>query len=119
MLGSDHARLALDPVAEQDAFIAGGANRVLDGAEGIERPRDQLEFGRGENWIVRLGRFVAGIGKRARDRFGQFKTIPLHDGTRVRERGGVAHRGARADHRRVVARHVGDRERNDARRLRG
>ena len=36
------ARLAFDAVAEQDALVAGGANRRFGRAERIGRPRDQL-----------------------------------------------------------------------------
>ena len=44
VLGRDLARLAFEPVAEQDALVAGRAHGRFGGAERIGRPRDQLDI---------------------------------------------------------------------------
>ena len=66
MLGGDRARFAFEPVAEKHAFVARAPAPLLGCAERIGRPRHQPEFGAGEDRVARLGRFVGGIGERAR-----------------------------------------------------
>ena len=51
-------------------------------------------------------------------RLGQLEPIARDDRLRVRERGRIGHCRSRSDHRRIVARRVGDRERQEPGRLR-
>ena len=50
------------------------------------------------------------------DRGGRVDAVAGDDRARIGECGGVRHRRAGGDHRRIVARHVADRQRHDARR---
>ncbi len=66
--------------------------------------------------VARFRRFVVGIGQRAGDGFGQIEPVFAHDGAGVFKRGRIRHRRPRTDHRRVVAGHVGNGERDQLRR---
>ena len=65
MCGSDLARLALDPVAEEDRLETGGRDHGLHRAKRIGRPRHQMIFGACEDGIAGLGALIRRIGQRA------------------------------------------------------
>ena len=67
----------------------------------------------GEGRIAGLRAFVGRIVERARHRLGHVEPEARNDRARIGERRWIRHGRARADHRRIVARHVGDRERHD------
>ncbi len=118
MFGGDLARLALQPVAEHHAVVAGlpGAGRRR--GERVGRPGDDAIDGIGKNPVARLRRFIAGIVERTGYGLRQVEPVSADDGAGVGERGRIGHRRSRADHRRIVARHVGNGERDHAGRMR-
>ena len=65
MRGGDLARLALQPVAEHDAFVARRAGALGGGAQGVGRPRQDPIVRAGEDLIARLRRLVGRVGERA------------------------------------------------------
>ncbi len=67
--------------------------------------------------IAGLGRFVGRIVERRRHGCRQIEAIFAHDRTRIGERRRIRHRRAGADHRRIVTGHVGNGQRDDARRV--
>ena len=67
----------------------------------------------GKGGIARLAAFVCGIIERAADRVVDIEPVFGDDGARVGQRGRIGHGRSRGDRGSVVARHVGDRERQD------
>ena len=101
--------------------VAGLARRILDGARASAGRAMQLANPvEAKAGSPGFGELVSGIGKRPGRRLGQLEPIARDD--RLPASASVvriaARSSSRSDHRRIVARHVGDRERDDARRLR-
>ena len=92
--------------------------RVLYGAEDLGGPRRQRERGGGEDRITRLRRLICGVGERSCHLRRQLEPMARHDGASIGERSAIGHRRARADHRRIIPRHVGNADRDDARGMR-
>ena len=111
------ARLALDAVAERDALVAGSMHSGLRSAQAVSRPRRQRELTAGENRIAGLGRFIPGIVERSGHGTGQRELEFRNDGARIGQRARIGHGRPRADRRRIVARHVRDRDGDKLRRM--
>ena len=118
MGGGDLARLAFKPVAEEDRLEAGTLDLGARRAKRVGGPCHEMKFAVREYGIAGLRAFVRGIGERPSDRRRQIEPMARDDRARLCERRGIGHRRAGADHRRIVAGHVGDGERDHARRMR-
>ncbi len=105
------ARFTFDPVAERNAFISGRADRLLDRAHGVGRPRGQLELAAGKCRVAWLWRFIFLVGQRLRDRRRGCDLVFRDDGSRVGERRRIGNGRPRADRGRIIARYVRDRDR--------
>ena len=115
VLGGDLAGLALQAVAEHDAVVAGRWRaRLRAAAQRVGRPRDDAVAVVGKDWH-RPASAIHWRDRRARGSpaSGRSSRYLRGDRARIGERGRVGHRRAGADHRRIVARHVGDRQRDE------
>ena len=118
MIGGDFARLALEVGAEIDDLVAGLPGQFDRGLERGLRPRDQLEPRAREGGIAGLAAFVGGIVERAADGVVDFEVIFRDDRAGIRKRGRDPAPSAPRRSRKVVVRHVGDRQRHDFGQLR-
>ena len=109
-------------IAQIDHLVALALGQRSRGGERGGGGGDDAVLGAGEGRIAGLGRLVGRIGERCLDGRRQRQAQRLHGrpapvehGARVGERGGVGNGRAGADGGRVVARHVGDGERQHGR----
>ena len=120
MRGRDLARLAFD--AGRRARCTRSRRRALPlraARKRVGRPRGQREAACRRK-PDRPASAIRWPDRRARasTASGSIELVLGDDRARVGERGRIGHGRPRADHGRIVARHVGDRERHDARRMR-
>jgi hypothetical protein len=111
----DLARLALDRIAQDHRRDAGVQRRLRRGLQGVLRSSDQPELRSGQARVARLGCLVQRRGQVPRHGRGRRDAVLLQDRAGLGEAGRVRHGRAGGDHRRVVPRHVGDRQGDDAR----
>ena len=111
MCCGDVSRLAFDAVAERNAVIAGCPHRGFGGLHRVGRPRGQCELTSGKDPVAGLRRFIFWIIQRARDRVRKRESILRDNCACVRECRGIGNGRSRADRRRVVARHIRNRDR--------
>ncbi len=111
------ARFALE-LAEVHHLEARSFRRRDRGIERVARPRDQREARVRQRRIAGLAAFVGRILQRLRDgRIGR-DAEALQHGAGVGQRRRIGNGRPRGDHRRIVIRHVGNRERQHRRGLR-
>ena len=116
-MGRRHlARLAFDIGAERDAFVAGGDDQRLAPRAG-SAGRAASAKAACEHGIARLGRFIGRIVEARVPLSGKIELELRDNGARVGERGRIRHGRSRADRRRIVARHVGDGDGDEPRRI--
>ena len=96
VFGRDIPRLALQAVAENHAFVAGGFGAGFRRGQRVGRPRDDPIGRTGKNLVAGLRRLVFGIGQRPGHGVGQFQPVFADDGAGVVERRRVRHRRARS-----------------------
>ena len=109
----DLARLAFDRVAEDEGAIAGPLRDLRCGLERRLRSGDDAGLGASESRVTGFRSLGLGVLKPRHDRWRRGDAVALDDRPGVGERGRVRRGRTRGDHRRIVARHVGDDERDD------
>ena len=103
--------LALQAVAEHHAFVAGRNGALLRRPQCIGRPRHDPIVGAGKDLVAGLRRLVFRIVERLGHGGGQIEPETGHDGAGGFESRRVGHGRPGTDDGRVVAGHVGDRQR--------
>ena len=113
MIGGDLARLAFEIGAEIDGLVAIVLASFTAASSDCRGRAISSKLRMRKGGIACLAAFVAGIVERAADRIVDLEPVFGDDGARIGQRRRIGHGRTRGDRRRIVARHVGDRERQD------
>ena len=96
MGGRDRARLPLNAVTKQNTFVAPGLDAFGRRPQRVRGSRDDRKLGACEDRIAQLGRLIAGIVQRARDRIGQLQPMTAGSSPGTSEIANVTTRAGRA-----------------------